>query len=297
MQLKSIKFFAIIAIFTINLSTINWIFLLVLIPRQALADIKKNGDKEVKKLIQQAKKQLNSNNWEAALQLYQQALMIYQNIGDTSGEADAFIGLGNVYFAKDNQQAINYYQQSLTIAQKNNHLEQKSDSLFYLANAYSALENDKQAINYYRQSLEAFKEWKGRLGDCKRKITTRYRGYKDCQSMKSKHDQRDCEVQNSISEPTTVTTETTDKKCQSLSKEISIKKIASLNGYADAYSARGDFIQGIDSYKESLEIAQEINDRKGKGYSIAGLGDAYSATGDFNQAIAYYQQSLKIAQK
>ena len=299
MQFKNIKFIAIIAVIAITSSTGDSIFPVVSIPRQALAEIKNTGDKEAKKLIQQGKKQLNSNNFEAALQSYQQALMIYQSIGDIFGEADAFIGLGNVYFAlKNSQQAINYYQQSLTIAQKTNHLEQKSDSLSYLANAYSALENSQQAINYYRQSLEAFNEWKAILGYCKRKITThKHIEHKDCRREKNKNERRDCEFKNNISELETETTETTDKECQSLSKEISSRKIASLNGLANAYSALGYFKQAIDSYNESLEIAQDINDRKGKGYSVAGLGDAYSALGDFNQAIAYYQQSLKIAQK
>ena len=269
MQLQRISLTAVVAMFTITISTLVFNFPVVSIPIQALPKTDLPANKEANHLIQKGKKQLDTNNFEAALQSYQQALVIYQSIRNIFGEADAFNGLGNVCSAlKDYKQAIDYYQQSLKIAQKSNHLEKKEDSLSNLANTYSALKDYKQAIDYYQQSLEILQGMKEKLGDCKYQTGSDDNAHEEI-----------------------------DKECQSSSLAISIRKFDSMNALANAYFALGNFKAVIDSYKQSLTIIQEINDQKRKGDSLSNLGNAYSALGDYKQAIDYHKQSLTIAQK
>jgi len=87
----------------------------------ALAQAPTTQDRKTQadRLLDEGLKQLNASQFQAALQSLQQALTIYQEIQDRSGEGQALKNLGNTYYAlKDYTKAIEYQQQALAIAKR-----------------------------------------------------------------------------------------------------------------------------------------------------------------------------------
>ncbi|MEH2321405.1 tetratricopeptide repeat protein [Nostoc sp.] len=62
----------------------------------------------------------------------------------------------------------------------------------------------------------------------------------------------------------------------------------------NCYNSLGEYSKAIKYYKQSLLIAQEINDRNGESNSLNNLGNAYTSLKDYSNAIDHYKQSLLI---
>ncbi len=74
---------------------------------------------EADRLRQQGIEQYGISQFEAALQSWQQALIIYREIKDRQGEGKALMNLGAAYNSLgDYAKAIEYYQQALAIARE-----------------------------------------------------------------------------------------------------------------------------------------------------------------------------------
>jgi CHAT domain-containing protein len=89
---------------------------------QALAQMPDARKAEADRLLQQGNAQSQTNQLEAALQSWQQAITIYREIKDRQGEGLALARLGGAYFVSDDYaRAIEYLRQSLAIAKEINH--------------------------------------------------------------------------------------------------------------------------------------------------------------------------------
>lgn len=74
---------------------------------------------EADQLSQQGLEQFKISQFEAALQSWQQALIIYREIKDRKGEGKTLGRLGVIYYSLgDYAKAIEYHQQSLAIAKE-----------------------------------------------------------------------------------------------------------------------------------------------------------------------------------
>jgi tetratricopeptide (TPR) repeat protein len=88
---------------------------------QALAQTLDARKLEAERLFQQGNQQYQTSQFEAALQSWQQALIIYREIKDREGEGDALGNLGLAYDALgDYAKAVEYQQQCLAIAREIN---------------------------------------------------------------------------------------------------------------------------------------------------------------------------------
>ena len=84
---------------------------------------------EADRLLQQGIEQFNISQFETALQLWQQALVIYREIKDRKGEGWALGNIGGAYLSLgDYTKAIDYSEQVLAIAReiKNRSSEEKA---------------------------------------------------------------------------------------------------------------------------------------------------------------------------
>ena len=64
---------------------------------------------------------------------------------------------------------------------------------------------------------------------------------------------------------------------------------------AAIYTRHDLFHQAIDAFKQALEIARHIQDRKIEGGILCTIGDVYSAWGRSSTAMRQYEQALRIA--
>ena len=80
-------------------------------------------------------------------------------------------------------------------------------------------------------------------------------------------------------------------------EEMSLKKTecAVLCQMGMVYNFLGNYQQGIDCCKKSLQIAESIGDVNAKSGAYAGLGTAYDSLGEYTEAIKYHEQDLQAA--
>jgi tetratricopeptide (TPR) repeat protein len=133
---------------------------------QALAQTPDARKPEADQLLQHGIQQAQTGQVEAALQSWQQALIIYREIKDRQGEENALGNLGNAYFfLGDYAKAIEYLQQSLAIAREIKDRLGEGQSLGSLGNTYSSLGDYAKAIEYLQQSLAIAKSINNRQGE------------------------------------------------------------------------------------------------------------------------------------
>ena len=82
-----------------------------------------------------------------------------------------------------------------------------------------------------------------------------------------------------------------------IKKSILISLAAALNNIGYVYDTQGYKSKGLEYYRRSLEIQEEIGDKKGISISLNNIGYAYSTQGDIPKGLEYYQRSLKIQEE
>jgi len=67
-----------------------------------------------------------------------------------------------------------------------------------------------------------------------------------------------------------------------------------LTALGNFLGSQSRYVEAIRFHQQSLDIAQEIGDRNGKGRSLCNLGNAYESLEKFQQAIEFLQQALVV---
>ena len=230
-------------------------------------------EREADRLSQQGNKQFRISQFREALQLWQQALVIYSEIGDRKGEAHSLGNLGAAYSSLGHyQRAIDFYQRSLAIKREIGDRKGEANSLGNLGLAYRRLGEYDQAIDFYQQALAIDKETGDRRGE-----SASLNGLGDVYSHLG-------DYQRAI-----------DFYQQSLAIQGDRRREAnSLNGLGSVYALLGEYQRAIDFHQQSLAIKREIGDRRGEAASLGNLGNAYESLGEYQRAIDFHQQSLAI---
>ncbi|WP_341531788.1 CHAT domain-containing protein (plasmid) [Nostoc sp. UHCC 0302] len=246
---------------------------------QVLAQTPADGKAEADRLLAQGMEEFQTSQFEAALQSWQQALIIYREIKDRLGEGNALGNLGLAYYALgDYTKAIEYQQQSLAIAREIKNRQGEGNALGNLGLAYYALGDYPKAIEYQQQTLAIAREIKNRQGEGQSlgNLGIAYQALGDYSKAIEYHSSRlviALEIKNHLGEGN------------------------ALGNLGIAYYALGDYAKAIEYHQQKLAITRQIKDRLGEGQSLGNLGIAYQALGDYPKAIEYQQQSLMIARE
>jgi len=246
---------------------------------QVLAQSVEARKAEADRLFQEGHQQYEVSQIEAALQSWQQALIIYREIKDRRGEGQSLGNLGIAYGSLgDYPKAIEYNQQLLAIAREIKDRLGERKALGNLGLAYRFLGDYPKAIEYNQQSLAIAREIKDRLGEggSLGKLGNAYYFLGDYPKAIDYHQQY-----------------------LAIAREIKdrLGEGESLGNLGNAYYSLGDYPKAIKYQQQSLAIAREIKDRHGEGQSLGNLGSAYHSLGDYPKAIDYHQQYLAIARE
>jgi CHAT domain-containing protein/tetratricopeptide (TPR) repeat protein len=246
---------------------------------QVLAQTPTDRKAEANRLFQQGIEQFDTSQFEAALQSWQKALIIYREIKDRYGEGASVGSLGLAYHALgDYTKAIEYQQQTLAIVRELKDRLLEGKALGNLGNAYKSLGDYTKAIEYHQQTLAIARQLKDRLleGKALGNLGNAYKSLGDYTKAIDYHQQT-----------LAITRELEDRNGEG----------KALGNLGNAYRSLGDYSKAIDYHQQSLAIARELNDRDGEGASLGNLGNAYRSLGDYSKAIDYHQQSLAIARE
>ncbi|MEG5225272.1 CHAT domain-containing tetratricopeptide repeat protein [Microcoleus sp. AT9b-C5] len=248
-----------------------------IINSQALAQTQAERKAEADRLLDQGIEQYQISQFQAALQSWQQALIIYREIKDRQSEGKALGNLGNAYFALgDYAKAIEYLQQDLAIAREIKDRQSEGISLGNLGNAYFSLGDYAKAIEYAQQWLAIAREIKDRPseGQALGNLGIAYDFLGDY-AKALEYAQQVLAIAREIKD-----------------RPIEGKALGSLG---NAYNSLGDYAKAIEYQQQWLAIAREIKDRESEGRALGNLGSAYNFLGDYAKAIEYTQQLLAIA--
>src|SRR4028118_2201960 len=130
-----------------------------IINSQALAQTQAQRKAEAERLFNQGIQQYQISQFQAALQSWQQALIIYREIKDRRGEGKALGSLGIAYRSLgDYAKAIEYAQQVLAIAREIKDRQTEGAALGDLGIVYGNLGDYAKAIEYAQQDLAIARE-------------------------------------------------------------------------------------------------------------------------------------------
>jgi CHAT domain-containing protein len=241
--------------------------------------------------------QFQNSQFEAAIQSWQQALSIDQEIKngrdkgwtpENIGLAAALIGKGEGWILAnlgagylklgDYAKAIEYSQQSLAIARANGDLQREGQVLGNLGVAYLNLGDYRKVIEYSQQSLAIARQIQDPQiqGRALLNLGAAYNNLGDYPKG-IEYSQQSLAIAREIKDPQT--------------------EGQALGNLGLAYLNLGDYSKAIEYYEQHLAIAREIKDRQSEGIALLNLGDAYRNLADYPKAIEYFQQSLAIARQ
>ncbi|HBB34383.1 MAG TPA: hypothetical protein DDZ80_28525 [Cyanobacteria bacterium UBA8803] len=274
---------------------------------------------EANRLVELGVTQFRASQFESAIHSWQQALAIYRNLRNLSGEAKSLehLGWSHLYLGQY-EQATEFYHQRLAIARNISDRQSEADSLNKLGWAYSYQGQYQQAINFFQQALELARDindpkWEanslGGLGWAYFYLGQYHRGnefHQQWLSIARKIGDRQMEAYSLgglgnnylylgqyelaiklFQQQLTISVEINDRRGQANSLRL----------LGNGYNALGQYQQALDCSQQSLSIVREIADRRGEVYSLVVMGEAYGSLGRYQKAMESYQQSLSIARE
>ena len=211
-----------------------------------------------------------------AIEFFEQALAIYREVGERTGEATALNSLGSGRLALgDARSAIEHYEQALAIYREVGNRIGEANALNSIGTGYNALGEAREAIGYFEQALDIYREAGIPTGEANA-VYSLGNGYIALG-----------EVRRAIGyyeQALEVYRETRDRGGQA----------TALNSLGSGYADLGQLRRAIGFYDEALDIYREIGDRGGEGNALNSLGNGHLGLGDAPRAIEYYEQALAI---
>ncbi len=220
-----------------------------------------------------------TEQFQAALVKYQQALGIVRAIEEHKGEGIILNGIGDVYNSLEQYpKALEFYQQALTIHQKIRYQQMEGITLNKMADVHKSLEQYPKALELYQQALVIHQGSRNRRAEG---VTLNSMG----------------EVYNSLGQyPKALELY---QQALEIRKEISDRSEqgTTLNNIGEVYQSIGEYPRALEFYQEALGIREAISDRAGQGIPLNSIGEVYYHLGKYSEALELYRQALAIHQE
>ena len=211
-----------------------------------------------------------------AIEIYEQALAIYQHLNDHQGEMKVLGSLSIAYTGLgQNEKVIAISEERLNIAREANNRSEEFLALGILGNAYSRLEQYEQALDFHQQSLAIIRELQYRANEG---LTLQSIG--DVYLSQEKYKEAIRFYQQSLA---------IARELENRGYEVSV-----LQSLGKVYLSQEQYQQAISTYQESLEIARESGDQVTEERALGALSFWHQRLGNYKQAIDFGQQQLEI---
>jgi tetratricopeptide (TPR) repeat protein len=224
---------------------------------------------------------------DKALQYFERALASARADGDRLTEDGILGNMGNILREVGrHDDAIAYLNQALFIAQEIGDVRGRGIWLSNLGLVYDDLARNQDAIEVHRESVNVariMRDQRGlasRLGNLGNSLLV---GGNSSEALKCFH------------EVVAIYKELGDKTEAALRMGI-IGNINSELGRAAPNDFEATFYYGLalDAYRDTLAMAQELDDKVGEGDLLTSIGNVYGNMGDYDQAINHFTAALQI---
>jgi len=224
----------------------------------------------------QALQHNQSNQYQAAIQLWEKALPIYRTIQDRNGELGTLGNLGNAYAdLSQYDKAIAYYQQALTIARQVSNRNGEANTLSNLSNVYRSRSQPDKAIAYSQQALIIFRQLKVRGGEA---MTLNRLG--NAYISQSQYGKATEFYQQAL----VICRQLSDRECEA----------QTLNNLGSSYSSQSQYGEAIKFHQQALSMIRQVGNPKSEAVALGNLGNIYADLSQPDKALESYQQALKL---
>ena len=315
MQLKKIFILAIATFITTFLhSPISFKALTPV--EQVLAQTPADRKAEADRLYQQGDQQIQIGQPKAALQFFQQALVIYQQIGDRNGEALSLNYIAIVERARgDYTQALNFYNQALNIFRELGDRLNEGTALNNIGKVYEGLGQYPQALEFYQQALAIRRQVGDKSGEAFTLndlgfINTSLGQYPQALNLWQQSLDIFRQIGNQRQEASTLNSigfyyRTIDQYPKAIDyyqqafvifKKLGIRRgeAAYFNNIGDFRRYQGEYSQAQELFQQALAIFKEVGDRTGEGVALSNIGRVYNHQGQYPQALKFFGEALAI---
>lgn len=212
-----------------------------------------------------------------ALELHQQALDLFTELADESGQAAAWSGLGFARMALgDTSGAAAAQRQALTLRRLLGLPYEQGKALNNLGLALHAQGELREALESFRQALDVFQQ-AGEQGFWQANVLLNL-----------------ATVYGSLGEPDAALAST--RQVLELQRALGDRRgqARTLNNLGVLYYNLGDFDAALEAYGPALALVRELGDRLQEAAFLHNLGTAYYGLGDYERALDYFEQALAI---
>ncbi|MEW6085481.1 MAG: tetratricopeptide repeat protein [Chloroflexota bacterium] len=256
---------------------------------------------------------------DAALELFEKAVIIYNSLGENNAEARAQYATTDIYKLHGNlDRAMMILQGVVDTAEETSDMKLKSDALSGIAEILAARGNLDDAIIKFQQSLvlkEAVGDLRGKsivLGELAKIQVIRGNLEKGLELQKEKlsivretGDIRDeATALHEIGRILTTRGELDNamdlfKQAHKIYKSLGYEKgrSAALIEIAKILRVQGNLTDSIELFEQSILSSEKQGDLQFKGIALHEMGLAYFALGKSQRAMELFQQSLEIDEK
>lgn len=220
-----------------------------------------------------------------AIAKYQQALKIWQEIGDRNLQANTLIGIGKVYLELGStKKALDFYNQGLTIQIAQKDLPGQADTLYTIGKIYTGLGEPQKALNSLNQALEIQRTRKEVAGqaDILTIIGAVYISVGENQKALDSLNQalQLQQAQKNLSGP-------------ALTLNLA-QQASTLSAIASTYHALGQSQKAIDYYNQARSLFQKVGLRNGEAEILNQISIVYDSLGEKQKALDALNQALAI---
>jgi tetratricopeptide (TPR) repeat protein len=232
-----------------------------------------------RELIEKGNNAYERSEFKKAVECYEQALEIAQEIGDRQGEGNALGNLGMLYRATGEiKKAIKCYEKALEIARENGYRQLEGKTLDNLGDAYSDLGELRKAIENHEQALEiarenGYRQLEGNI------LSSLGNAYRDIGEVK-----KAIEIYEQALE---------------IARENGYRQLEGniLSSLGNAYRYIGEVKKAIEYIEQAIDVVRDIGAKINEGRFLGNLGGPYFDLGDLRKAIEYHEKALEIAKK
>ncbi|EDO31820.1 predicted protein [Nematostella vectensis] len=248
--------------------------------------------------------------YEDAMNNYQHALSLFQKTGGESGQANAYLGMGNVNRSQGKyEDAMNNYQHALNLFQKTGGESCQGNAYHGMGNVHWFQGKYEDAMNNYQHALSLFQKTGDECGQANAHL-----GMGKVQSFQGKYE----DAMNNCQHALSLFQKTGDESGQA-NAYLGMGKVQSFQGkYEDAiinyqhalslFQKAGDQEGQFNTYRAMVSIHEVICKYEEKkkcirqAISLAttlenvqpNLGVLYAASGDFNEANKCFEKQLDL---
>ncbi|MBK9183071.1 MAG: tetratricopeptide repeat protein [Ignavibacteria bacterium] len=219
---------------------------------------------------------LFSDNYPEAVDCYNIALGLYEEIGDRSGVARVTGNIGSVQLNIGNfKEALEYYQRALEVHMERGERNSVAIMSMGIGNVHRSTGNYADALEWYHRALQLYKECDDRIGEAGVS-----RGIANVHSDTGNYPVALEFFHRALS------------MHEEFGDRVGVARITASVGLV--YNRIGNYAAALEHYHRALAVHEELGTRSDIAMVCSNIGSVHGNTGNHSSALEYFRRALPL---